>query len=99
MPTLLNTGGKSTEYSAAAVRGLRAEAVGRLGGGVSGAGYSGGSVGRRTLRICGAQVELADVHVREQMHAPEGMLGMDVLRGSVLTCAAEASGPVFWQIP
>ena len=41
MPTMLNTGGKQTEYSAAALPGLRPQSTGRLGGGVSGADYVG----------------------------------------------------------
>ena len=98
MPTLLNTGGKATEYSAASVPGLLAQAVGRLGGGVSGAEYLGGSVGRQELVVDGRRVMVPNVHVREQMHDPQGMVGMDVLRGTVLVCAADLSRPVFWQI-
>lgn len=99
MPTMLNSGGKQTEYSAASVPGLRAQAVGRLGGGVSGADYSGGSVGRQTLVADGRSLPVENVHVRDQMHDPQGLVGMDVLRGTVLTCAADQSRPVFWQIP
>ena len=99
MPTLLNTGGKQTEYSAAALPGLSPASIGRLGGGVSGSDYSGGSVGPRALVVGGRRVAIVDVHLREQMHEPEGMLGMDVLRGTVLTFAPDSSRPVFWQIP
>jgi hypothetical protein len=99
MPTLLNTGGKQAEYSARALPDLRPESIGRLGSGVSGADYSGGSVGSRGLVIAGRRVRLPNVHLREQMHDPQGMVGMDVLRGTVLTCAADVSRPVFWQIP
>jgi hypothetical protein len=98
MPTLLNTGGKATEYSAAVLPSLRPERVGRLGGGVSGADYSGGSVGRRDLVIGGRRVTVPNVNVRDQMHEPQGMVGMDVIAGTVLTCAADIARPVFWQI-
>jgi hypothetical protein len=99
MPTMLNTGGKATEYSAASLPGLRAEAVGRLGGGVSGADYSGGSVGSQDLVIGGRRLTAPNVHIREQMHEPQGIIGMDVLRGTVLTFAGDLSRPVFWQVP
>ena len=98
MPTMLNTGGKQTEYSASALPSLRPQVTGRLGGGVSGADYVGGSVGRQTLLVGGARVVIEDVHLREQMHEPQGLVGMDVLRGTVLTLATDLSRPVFWQI-
>ena len=99
MPTMLNTGGKATEYSAASLPGLEGEGVGRLGGGVSGADYSGGSVGSQVLVIDGRRVTVPNVHVREHMHEPQAIIGMDVLRGTVLTCSADQSRPVFWQVP
>jgi hypothetical protein len=33
------------------------------------------------------------------MHDPHGMVGMDVLRGTVLACTADARRPVVWQVP
>jgi hypothetical protein len=33
------------------------------------------------------------------MHDPQGMVGADVLRGTVLACAADPGRRVIWQIP
>ena len=33
------------------------------------------------------------------MHDPQGIVGMDLLRGTVLAVAADAARPVAWQIP
>jgi hypothetical protein len=98
MPTLLNSGGKATEYSATALGGPSAEPAERLGGGVSGADYVGWSVGPQSLVIEGHRVSVPQVKVRQEMHDPQGMLGMDVLRGTILTCSADVSRPVFWQV-
>jgi hypothetical protein len=98
IPTMLNTGGKASEYSAAALPGLSAASIERLGGGVGGSDYWGGSVGRQTLLIGGARLPINSVKLREQMHDPQGIIGMDLLRGTVLAVARDVSRPVFWQI-
>jgi len=33
------------------------------------------------------------------MHDPQGMVGADVLRGTVLACAADRRRQVLWQVP
>lgn len=99
MPTMLNTGGKATEFSSAAVPGLTAPISERLGGGVGGGDYSGWSVGPQTLVVGGHRLPVAALRIRPEMHDPQGLVGMDVLRGTVLTVAADVSRPVFWQIP
>lgn len=99
MPTMLNTGGKGTEYSRAAVPGLIADSEVRLGGGVFGVDYSGGSIGRRTIVVGGRRIGVENVLVRETMHDPQAIVGMDVLRATVLVCAADLRRPVLWMIP
>jgi hypothetical protein len=99
LPTLLNTGGKGSEYSAAVLAGMASQSPERLGGGVSGADYAGWSVGRQSLVVDGHRVPIPAVKVRQEMHDPQGMVGMDVLRGTVLTCAADLYRPVFLQVP
>ena len=99
MPIMLNTGGKGTEFSSAAVPGLVVEASERLGAGVSGADYAGGSVGAGTLVLGGHRLTVPAVLIRQHMHDPQGMVGMDVLRGTVLACAADLSRPVYWMRP
>ena len=99
MPTLLNTGGKRTEFSSAAVPGLGDGTLERLGGGVSDTDVIGSSGGAQVLAVAGHDVPVEQLAVRETMHDPQGMVGADVLRGTVLACAADRSRRVFWQIP
>ena len=99
LPALLNTGGKQTEFSRAAVPGLDHGPPERLGGGVSGADLIGADAGAQVLAVGGREVPVARLAVRETMHDPQGMVGMDVLRGTVLACAADHGRRVVWQIP
>jgi hypothetical protein len=98
IPMLLNTGGKRTEFSSAAVPGLGDGRAERLGGGVSGADVLGSPAGAQTLVVAGHEVPIAQLAVRESMPDPQGMVGMDVLRGTVLACAADPAGRVVWQL-
>ena len=99
IPTMLNTGGRQTEFAAAAVPGMAGGSEERLGGGVSGADVLGVNAGEATLVVAGRDVPVASLAVRTSMHDPQGMVGMDVLPGTVLTVCADAGRPVFWQIP
>ena len=99
MPTLINTGGKWTEFSRSAVPGLGDGRQERLGGGVSGAAVMGSSGGVQTIVVGGHDVPVPELSVRDEMHDPQGMLGMDVLRGTVLACAADRGRRVVLQIP
>ena len=99
MPTLLNTGGKRTEFSSAAVPGLGDGTLERLGGGVSDTDVIGSSGGAQVLAVAGHEVPVEQLAVRETMHDPQGMVGADVLRGTVLACASNRSRRVVWQIP
>ncbi len=98
MPTLLNTGGKRTEFSSTAVPGLGGGSDERLGGGVSGADVLGSTAGAQTLVVARHDVPVEHLAVREAMHDPQGMIGIDVLRGTVLACAADRGRRVVWQI-
>jgi Aspartyl protease len=99
LPTLLNTGGKRTEFARAAVPGLGDGSSERLGGGVSGADVIGSSGGAQVIAIAGHDVPVEQLAVRETMHDPQGMVGADVLRGTVLACAADRARRVVWQVP
>ena len=99
IPTLLNTGGRNTEFSATAVPGLAARAMERIGGGVSGADVMAARVGEATLVVGGEEVRVEELAVRGSMHDPQGMVGIDVLRGTVLSVAADLGRPVVWQLP
>ncbi len=99
IPVMLNTGGKHTEFLASAVPGSARGEVGRTGGGVSGADVRASAAGPARLSVAGREVPVAQLHVRESMLEPHGLVGMDVLRGTVLTCAADATREVVWQVP
>ena len=99
IPMLINTGGKRTEFSRAAVPGLGAGSQERLGGGVSGADVIGSSAGAQVIVVAGHEVPVAQLAVRETMHDPQGMVGMDVLPGSIVACAADRARRVVWQVP
>ena len=94
----LNTGGKRTEFSSAAVPGLGDGSAERLGGGVSGADVIGSSGGAQVSWSPATRCSSNRLAVRETMHDPQGMVGADVLRGTVLACAADRSRRVVWQI-
>ena len=98
LPVLLNTGGKNTEFASGAVPGLAATAPERRGAGVSGAPVVGSSVGAQVLLVSGHRVPVDELVVRETMHDPQGMIGIDVLRGTVLACASDPARPVVWQL-
>ena len=97
--TLIDTGGKHTEFARAAVPGLSGGDEERLGGGVSGADVVGSLTGPQTLVAAGVEVPLARLALRDSMEPPHGLIGMDVLRGTVLACAHDRTRPVLWQIP
>jgi len=99
IPTMLNTGGMRTEFSADAVPGVKGVAPERLGGGVSGADVMGANAGEATLVVAGHDVRVPALAVRTSMHDPQGMVGMDVLPGSILAVSRDTRRPVFWQIP
>lgn len=98
IPTMLNTGGKATEFSAAAVPGLTPGPAERIGGGVGDSDVMGAHTGAATLVVAGQELPVESLAVRERMHDPQGLVGMDVLRGTVLTVAADLRRPVFWQL-
>ncbi len=99
IPTMLNTGGRHTEFASDAVPGLAGSASKRLGGGVSGADVIGAEVGEATLLVAGHELRVPSLAVRTAMHDPQGLVGMNVLRGTILAVWADPSRPVLWQIP
>lgn len=99
IPTLLNTGGRHTEFSSNAMPGLAGAVSERLGGGVSGADVMGAKAGEATLLVAGREVHVPSLAVRTSMHDPQGLVGIDVLRGTILAVGADVSRPVLWQIP
>lgn len=66
---------------------------------MSGADVHGVVVGRQTLVVGGRRLAVPALGVRETMHDPQGLIGMDVLRGTIVACAADVARPVFWLVP
>ena len=71
----------------------------RLGEGVRDADVIGSSGGAQVIAVAGRNVPVERLAVRETMHDPQGMVGADVLRGTVIACAADRRRRVVWQIP
>ncbi len=99
MPTLLNTGGKSTEFARSALPDRLGGESERLGGGVSGADVLGARLGPAVLAIGGMRIPVADLKSRDAMDGVQGMVGMDVMRGTILAFTAERTGRVVWHLP
>jgi hypothetical protein len=97
IPTLVDTGAKRTEAATSSVPGILAGGSEMLGRGVGGDEFAGAFAGRQALVVAGQRLPVPDLAVRPAMHGPQCLIGMDVLRGTVLTCAAGVNRPVFWQ--
>ena len=99
VPTMLNTGSTGTEFAASAVPGLSGVRSEGTGFGVSGSSVDGDEVRDQVLRIGGRSFPLSVLLVRDPMPPPPGLVGMDVLAGTVLAVAAEGARPVLWLAP
>jgi hypothetical protein len=97
--TMLNTGGRTTEFEAASVPGLRGSQPDESGQGVSGAEVSGEAVPGQTLVIAGARFTVPTLLVRPAMAHPPGIVGMDVLLGTVLVVSRVPERPIYWLVP
>ena len=97
--TLLDTGGKRTRFTTTAFPG---EVDGQLrssaGRGVGGKASLGAEARDRTLLVGGARVALDSILVGDGMDGRDGLVGMDMLRGTVLTVTHDANRSIFWQI-
>ncbi len=83
-PTMLNTGGRTTEFTTASVGGLRGRVPERLGKGVGGQEVLATEISDRVLRVGAARFAVPALLVRETIGTLAGLVGMDVLRGTVL---------------
>lgn len=99
VPTMLNTGGRATEFAAWAVPGLTGAPDDDLGHGVGGAPVQGTSIADRTLVVAGRRQGLKRLLIRPEIEGLGGLIGMDVLRGTVLSVAADRGRPIHWLVP
>lgn len=96
---MLDTGGRGTEFAVAAVPGLAGAAQGEAGKGVGGAPVLGAVVDDRVLRVASARLPVARLLIRPEIDTMLGLIGMDVLRGTVLVVSADRTRRVWWQVP
>jgi hypothetical protein len=97
--TLLDTGGKRTEFAASAVPGLRGLRPASGGRGVGGGQTLGVEVENRTLRVGDSTLPVPNLLIREEIGNAPGLIGMDILRGTVLVVSADEAQPVIWFVP
>ena len=97
VPTVLNTGGRHTEFDRRVVPELASGEDERLGGGLRGRrqGREGRFPGaRRRWPRAARRLTRGSRPVPD----PPGLVGMDVLRGTVLACATDLDRQVLWQV-
>ncbi len=66
---------------------------------MSGADVMAERLGPATLAVGGHRIPIPDLAARVDMEGVQAMVGMDVLRGTVLACTANTRGRVIWQLP
>ena len=91
--TMLNTGGRGTEFAVAAVPGLEGAAT-DAGKGVGGGPVVATAVEDRVLRLGDERFPVARLLIRDEIDTMLGLVGMDVLRGTILVVGADRSRPV-----
>jgi Aspartyl protease len=96
--TLLDSGGKATMFVATKVPGMEG-AQGSSGRGVGGGQINGSMVEDRRLVVGDAILPVPRLFVREAMDGHDGLIGVDVLRGTVLVVSADPTRPVYWLVP
>lgn len=96
--TMLNTGGRQTEFAASVIPGERGTVEGQ-GTGLSGTRVAGADAGPRTLRVGDARIPIPRLVVRDEMEDPPGLIGTDVLRGTALIVSADVERGVVWLVP
>jgi len=96
--TMLDSGGKRTSFTAAVVPADPGGPRTSSGHGVGGTEHFGAEIADQTLLVGGARVPLGTLIVEDAMDGRDGLVGMDVLRGTVLTVSGDPNRPVIWQI-
>lgn len=97
--TMLDTGGKRTEFAPVAVPGLRGGVLQSSGRGVGGGESFGSEIRGAILRLGGVALSVPSMLVRDEMGNAPGVIAMDVLRETVLVVSADHSRRVTWLVP
>jgi len=96
--TMLDSGGKRTQFTATAVPDAGDGPQISSGRGVGGGTALGTELAARTLLVGGARLPVQSLIVGPEMDGRGGLVGMDVLRGTVLTVSGDPDRPVLWQV-
>ncbi|MGH8936511.1 MAG: hypothetical protein ACRDXD_09675 [Acidimicrobiia bacterium] len=99
VPTMLNTGTDGTEFALSAVPDLRGGKHRPVGRGLSGVEISGRVVQDQMLHVGDETFEVPTLLVPTARPDPPGVIGMDVLAGSVLAVSPDSTAPVQWYVP
>jgi Aspartyl protease len=97
--TLLDSGGKFSDVVASAVPGLSGDEIASSGRGVGGSESFGKVALDQVLRVGEARVPIPRLIVRDEAEGHGILVGMDLLRGTIVTVTADPALPVFWQVP
>jgi hypothetical protein len=65
----------------------------------SGGDAFGSVVADQTLEVGETRVAVPQLILRDEMEGRGGLVGMDVLRGTILTVRADPARSVIWQVP
>jgi hypothetical protein len=98
--TLLDSGARSTSFAEDAVPGLTGGAEAVSGRGLAGREIRAPVVEGARLRVADAVLPIGSLFVTPEAHGVvQGVIGMDLLRGTVLVLAADVASPVTWFVP
>jgi Aspartyl protease len=98
--TLLDSGARSTSFSASAVPGLIAAGADTSGSALGGEAMTAPVVLGQSLRVGPARLPVDRLFVPPVLPGEiDGLVGMDVLRGTVLLLWADPGRPVLWLVP
>lgn len=99
--TMLNTGTPETEFARSSLVNLKGTRADGAGFGVSGAEVAGAVVKDQTLRVGDLTVPIDTLFVRDEVapEHPDGQIGMDVLRRTVLAISTDVEQSIRWMIP
>ena len=97
--TLLDTGGKASDVVASAVPGLSGDEVASSGRGVGGNESFGAVALDQVLRVGEVRLPVPRLVVRDEIEGRGILVGMDLLRGTIVTVTGDPALPVFWQVP
>ena len=99
VPTMLDTGARVTEFATSAVPGIEEGERRSVGRGVGGTERFGRAVTDRELILGSQRIPLASLVLVDGHGDALGLVGMDVLRGTVLALNGDQQRPIWWLRP